>query len=94
MRNRIRSVDLSLRPRRRPLPGWTALVIALALAALFPALAWAGWAPTQQAVEDDLFLIGQTPVISGTVLGNVFAVGRDVRLGGNVEGSMFVLADQ
>lgn len=70
-----------------------ALLLALTIT-LVAATAWARYIPNRQAVENDLFFIGDSLVISENVQGNVFVVGRDFRLEGKVQGSLFVLADQ
>ncbi|MEA3326634.1 MAG: hypothetical protein U9R53_04920 [Chloroflexota bacterium] len=67
---------------------------------LFPAsvqarkLFYAKTIPSEQVIEQDVFLTGPQPTIEGTVNGDVFIVGSEAAINGNVNGSVFVLAEK
>ena len=71
----------------------------VAVMLLFPASAGAekvlhaNAVPAGQVIDNDVFLIGQQPVVDGTVNGDVFIVGSDVTIRGEVNGSVFVVAE-
>lgn len=50
--------------------------------------------PSEQVIDQDVFLTGPQPTIEGTVNGDVFIVGSEAAINGNVNGSAFVLAEK
>ena len=45
----------------------------------------------EEVINNDLLLTGFEGVIDGTVIGNVFATGKEVTVNGDIEGSLFVV---
>jgi len=45
---------------------------------------------TDEVIDDDLFISGQTVTVDGVVTGNLFAAGAIVTVNGTVEGSLFM----
>ena len=78
---------------------WAALLILflLALGVFQPALAKGvilkGDVPAGQVVDNDLFLVGDSPSIDGTVHGDVYAIGSLVTINGEIDGSLFLLGE-
>jgi len=74
------------------------VILLIAVMLLIPVSAQAGKllrvnaVPKNQIIDNDVFLTGQTPTVSGTVHGDVFIVGSDATISGEVDGSVFVIA--
>lgn len=73
------------------------LLFLLALGVFQPALAKGvilqGDVPAGKVVDNDLFLVGESPSIDGTVHGDVFVIGNRVAINGEVNGSLIVLGE-
>jgi len=81
---------------------FSSLIVAFGVIAgllLFPVSAQAGKPlhansiPSEQVINQDVFLTGQQPTIEGTVNGDVFVIGSDVKINGVVNGSVFAIAE-
>ncbi len=47
-----------------------------------------------EVIDDDLFIVGQSVIVNGTVKGDLFAAGTSVTVNGKVEGSLFMAGQE